>query len=192
MFTAKPKRHFLKANRTMTRKDLTAAFNEKFNRSLSVANVAGMCKRNKWHTGRDGRFPKGHVPFAKGTKGVAKPNSGSFKRGHRPKNAVPVGTRVIASGWVKVKVAEPDVWRNESRLVWERHHGEPVPAGMVLLHLDGDFTNNSVENLTLASRAELSAVNQKGFRQMPQEVRPSILAMAKIATAIRRRKERLI
>ena len=34
------------------------------------------------------------------------------------------------------------------RRVWRKHHG-PVPSGFFIHHIDGDKTNNSIDNLTL-------------------------------------------
>lgn len=178
---------FLQKNCTLTRQALTDAFNARFGRNLKQANIAAMCKRNGWLTGRNGRFPKGNVPWTKGKKGVIKPNSGNFKQGVPPHNTVPVGTEAVANGWVKVKVAEPDTWRNKAHLVWEEHHGRPLPKGMLLLHLDCDFTNNNITNLSLISRSELAQLNKKRIRLRPAAVRPAMVAVAKINTAIRKR-----
>ncbi len=179
---------FLKANSTLPRKELTAAFNSRFGRDLSVQNIASMCKRNQWFTGRDGRFEKGSRPHNTGTKGFMKANSGSFKKGNRPRNSVPVGTEVVTRGWVKVKVAEPNVWRNKAHIVWEQYHGSPPPRGKFLLHLDCDFTNNAIENLVLVSRADLGKLNKRKFRDTPLELRQSLVLVAKIGTAINHRK----
>ena len=194
---AKPRRieyseaekEFLKSNCRMSREELTTAFNERFGRNLSKANISAMCKRNKWLTGRTGKFEKGCIPWCSGLKGkgVMKANSGTFQKGNRPANSVPVGTRVITKGWVKVKVAEPNIWRNESRIVWEKHHGTPVPKDKLLIHLDGDLTNNRIENLMLISRKELGKLNKRRFKEAPQEVRPSMIALAKLETAVQER-----
>lgn len=182
-------KEFLKSNCSMSRQELTDAFNERFGRNLSKRNISAMCKRNKWLTSRTGKFEKGNMPWNTGLKGkgVIKPNSGNFQKGHRPRNSVPVGTRVIAKGWVKVKVAEPNIWRNESRIVWEKHHGTPVPKDKLLIHLDGDFTNNRIENLILISRKELGKLNKRRFKEALQEVRPSMIALAKLETAVQER-----
>ncbi len=50
---------FLRANRTLGRKELTQAFNQAFLLNLSEMAIKGTCSRNKIYTGRDGRFPKG-------------------------------------------------------------------------------------------------------------------------------------
>jgi hypothetical protein len=38
------------------------------------------------------------------------------------------------------------------RIIWEMHHG-PIPAGLVVDHIDADPGNNRIENLRLASVA---------------------------------------
>lgn len=179
-------REFLSANRTMPRRDLTAAFNGRFGRSVSVNNISAICKRNGWATGRSGRFEKGGIPFNKGTKGLMKSNKTSFRNGQMPHNTVAVGTAVVTKGWVKVKVAEPDVWRNQSELVWEAA-GRTLEKDFLLIHLDGDFTNNALENLYPVRRADLLKLNRKGFAAAPHEVRMSMVAAARLDTETRRR-----
>lgn len=44
---------------------------------------------------------------------------------------------------------EGSVERLAHRIVWELHNG-PIPDGLTIDHIDGDKTNNSIENLRLA------------------------------------------
>ena len=50
-----------------------------------------------------------------------------------------------------VKVAEPNVWKRKSVAIWEEHYG-PVPEGKVIIFLDGNTLNSSIENLYAVSR----------------------------------------
>ncbi len=51
------------------------------------------------------------------------------------------------------------------RYVWEKHHG-PLPEEHVLHHLDGDPTNNAIENLQLVHRSKMAKTfNPKGNNQ---------------------------
>jgi hypothetical protein len=52
-----------------------------------------------------------------------------------------------------VKVAEPNVWRERARVVWEEHCG-PIPRGMIVHHESRDTLDDSIENLRLISRAD--------------------------------------
>ena len=85
---------------------------------------------------------------------------GTRQLGSIPTNKVPVGTVTIRTrhkrggerrAWVKV--AEPNVWRERYRVVWEQAHG-PAPRGMVIHHIDHDPLNDDIGNLMLMTRAE--------------------------------------
>lgn len=78
------------------------------------------------------------------------------------------------------------MWRNQSELVWEAA-GRTLEKDFLLIHLDGDFTNNALENLYPVRRADLLKLNRKGFSAAPQEVRISMVAAARLDTEARRR-----
>lgn len=50
---------FISANREMPRRELTAAFNERFGRSVMQSNISALCKRKEWMTGRTGFLQRG-------------------------------------------------------------------------------------------------------------------------------------
>lgn len=94
-----------------------------------------------------------------------------FKKGHRPKTAVPVGTITVAKTmngsreelYYKKKVAEPNRWKLLHRLVWEEHNG-PIPKNHVVTFLDGDWRNCDISNLMCISRGANCRANQDGLR----------------------------
>ena len=48
------------------------------------------------------------------------------------------GTEVMTTdGYLKIKIAEPNVWRFKHIIEWEKYHGE-VPEGMLISFKDGD------------------------------------------------------
>lgn len=179
---------FISANREMPRRELTAAFNERFGRSVMQNNISALCKRKGWMTGRTGFFAKGMVPWNASVAGTGrlKANSGSFKKGHCPKNIRPVGAERTVKGVVWVKVAEPNVWRMKSYLVWEAA-GRKLDKGFLLLHVDGDFTNNTLENLMPVRRADLAKLNKRRFATAPEAVRLSMVAVSRLDTETKRR-----
>lgn len=63
--------------------------------------------------------------------------------------------------------------------VWEQTHG-PVPDGMVVVFRDGDKLNINPQNLMIVSRAELLRLNKRGYKNAPADLKPSILALAKL------------
>lgn len=174
---------YVKSNCTLERKELTKRFNEKFNTDISVDNISGLCKRNKWKTGRTGCFEKGHVPPNKGTKGLTGANRTSFKKGQLVWNRKPVGYERIdkKDGYVHIKVAEPNVFALKHRVVWEKHHG-PVPDNHVIAFKNQIKTDCRIENLILMSRPEMLRY-AKSFHKLSNPVtNETCLLMAKVKT----------
>lgn len=182
------KKHYPKKSR----KELTAMFNAKFNCDKAETAIMSALKRFKIKSGRTGKFEAGHVPFNAGTKGLMKPNSGSFKKGNIPSCHKPVGyERVLSDGHIYIKVAEPNKFRYKSHVVWEKHHGE-IPKDHCILIRDGNPQNCVIENLELVTRAELCRLNHNPikFKSAPDELKPVLINQAKLKTklgAIRRK-----
>ena len=76
-----------------------------------------------------------------------------FKKGKRPQTWVPVGSESKTEEYIRVKVAEPNVWRQRSHIVWEEANGKPLPEGWILRRIDGDPSNDSPENLKAMPRS---------------------------------------
>lgn len=182
---------FLQDNyRSLSLFELTVALNDRFNTEKTQQQVRAFTRNHRIKSGRTGQFEKGHTSWNAGTKGLTGPNSGSFNKGDRPKTWRPLGSERICpkDGYVLIKVAEQNPYtghhtryRFKHVVVWEREHG-PVPPGMVVSIIDGDKTNCEPENLELISRAELLYLNQHGYNELPDELKPSMRAMAKLET----------
>lgn len=175
----------------LSRRALCVALNESFGTSFTFDQVRSYLKNNGIKSGRDGRFPPGHIPFCAGTKGTGlmKANRTSFKKGHTPKNIQPIGTIIVENkdGYQIIKVGEYD-WQFLHRVVWEREHG-PVPPGYVVSLLDGDKMNCKLDNLELISRGELAQRNKARLQDVPAELKPLVntLVRLRIANASARR-----
>ena len=67
----------------------------------------------------------------------------------------------------------------------------PVPEGMVVAFRDSDKLNIEPENLMLISRAELLRLSQHGYKDAPDKLKLSILALTKleVKTGVLRRKQ---
>jgi len=115
-----------------------------------------------------GQFLPGVTPFNKGTKGLMKPNSGSFQKGSIPANLYEIGQeRISKDGYIEVKVNQrnpytgaPTWFRFKHRLIWEAEHG-PIPAGHAVVFLDGDRLNCDLDNLRCVPRSVLAHLNQR-------------------------------
>ena len=71
-----------------------------------------------------------------------------------PQTFVPVGSESISKGYMRVKVANPDAWRQRSHIAWEEANGKPLPEGWIVRHIDGDPLNDDPENLIAMSRGK--------------------------------------
>jgi hypothetical protein len=95
-----------------------------------------------------------------------------FKAGQSAPNKLPVGSVTIRNrlGTKRafVKIAEPNVWRERAKVVWERENSKRLPRGYVVHHIDRDALNDAPNNLVALTRAEharehLAEVQASGF-----------------------------
>lgn len=176
-------REFIRENnRGRTALQMAELLNVTFGTEYTVPQIKAVRARMHLDSGLTGRFEKGHVPANKGKNGIWYKGSERtwFEKGHVPHNRVPVGTEVMSTcGYLKIKVAEPNVWRFKHIMEWERHHGE-VPEGFVISFKDGDHCNCAVENLMCISKAEHSILNSQGLRSSSPELTETALVLAKV------------
>ena len=172
---------FIKSNYgPMSRKELLAALNKEFNLNITIQQLVGFVKNNKINSGRTGYFKKGVPSWSKGTKGVLKGNSGSFKKGQVPHNWVPVGSeRINSYGYHDTKVAEPNVWVGKHILLWERVNGL-VPDNHNIRFKDGDKNNITIENLILVNKSEHQYLTLNKFNDHPEEVKDTVLLLSRV------------
>ncbi|MGZ8164112.1 MAG: HNH endonuclease signature motif containing protein [Methylobacter sp.] len=177
---------FLQENRKkMTGTALTSAFNQRFKTDKKTASIASVCNKSGWHSAISGRFSKGFKPHNYGTQGISKPNSGSFKSGQTSPTKCPVGSERIngTNGYIMIKTADPDKWRQKHYVVWESFNG-PVPKGFIIRFNDGVKTNCDTANLELTRRQEHLRINNLGYTTAPDELKPVIKALAKVESRI--------
>lgn len=198
---------WLEANRTLTIGEYHAGFVRNFGRdNVSAVNLHSLRKRKGWRTGRTGCFEKGAEPVNKGRKcapgtGGLHPNARKtqFKKGHgRSGVAVklykPIGTeRISKEGYRERKIHDgmplQSRWRSIHLIEWEALNG-PVPEGCALKCLDGNRGNIDPSNWEPVPRAILPRLNGRfgrGYDKAPDELKPAILATAKLEHQIRRR-----
>ncbi len=191
---------WIEENSTRARAETHAKFVRIFDRAdVSCANLTALCKRKRWMTGRSGKFAPGHTPDIKGAQPWMHPNTRAtqFKIGQLSgRNATkykPLGTeRLSAEGYVQRKTNEgPSAhrrWEFVHHLNWIAQNG-PIPAGHILKCLDGNRLNTAAENWTPIKRGAalrlLGRWNGLNFDEAPPELRPAILATAKLAHAVK-------
>jgi hypothetical protein len=168
---------------------LAAAFNAKFaNEQKTARQIRNFIHNHHIKSGRTGCWEKGHVPANAGTKGVSRANSGTFKKGNIPGNIKPLYTERVDTrqGYILVKIPEKNPYTGAATCyeakhigLWKRRHGK-IPKGHAILFKDGNQANCIDENLMLISRAELLRLNHHKYREFPGDLKPSVLAMAKL------------
>ncbi|QQA43928.1 HNH endonuclease signature motif containing protein [Pelagovum pacificum] len=193
---------FVSVRRDLPRRELHRQFQRTFGRpEITVDHLKSLCTRQGWKTGRDGRFVPGQVAMNKGKSMPFHPNSArtQFKPGREPHNTKYLGHRRISKdGYVEVSVAETNPhtgygrrYVQEHRWLWEKANG-PVPDGHCLKCLDGDKTNTDPANWEALPRALLPRLNGRfgrGYDDAPAELKPTILAIAKLEHQAREAKK---
>jgi hypothetical protein len=188
---------FIKRHRKLSRRELHAAFVKAFRRrDITVDNLKALCTRKGWKIGRTGCFEKGVVPANKGKKMPYNKNSArtQFKKGALPHNTKHLGhERLSIDGYVEISVRQRNphtgFWRRyvlKHRWLWEKKHG-PVPEGMAL-KCKGDRLNTDPSNWELVPRALLPRLNGRsgrGYDAAPSDLKPTIMAVAKLEHRLR-------
>ncbi|MDY0037969.1 MAG: HNH endonuclease signature motif containing protein [Zoogloea oleivorans] len=173
--------------RLMSLSELVEAFNRHFGLERSFNSVRAAVKNHGITSGRTGRFETGETPWNKGKTGYMGANETSFRRGNMPHTKRRLWSeRISVDGYIEISVPERNPhtgaatrFRLKHVWLWEGEHGK-VPPGHAVIFKDGDRMNCEIDNLLLVSRSELLSMNLHGYREMPEEVKPSVLALAKI------------
>ena len=169
--------------RIMTLAQLTRAFNRAFDMDKTESAIHHRLGRIGAKSGSMAR--KGCTSWLKGTKGVAKANKGSFRKGLVPHNIKPDGYERFNKqlGYVQVKctVNGKPVWRAKHHVVWEEHNGPMPPGRQCVIFLDGDKDNLAPDNLALVSASEnIHLQMNKKLADMPPELRPVVVDIGRL------------
>ncbi len=188
-FTDKQYKWIKEKYKSLSLPELTQAFNDYFNENKSQAQIRAFINNRKITSGgRTGYFQKQGTPWNKGKKGLMISNAKTrFKPGQEPPNANPLYTeRVDKDGFIKISVPETNPHtgclkrtKHKHIWIWEQYYG-PVPKGHCIMFKDGDNRNFDIENLICISRNELLKLNHHNYKHQPNEIKPAILALAKL------------
>ena len=168
--------------------EIRDAFNEKFGIVLTSSQIGCFKSFHHIKSGTNGgRFTIGMIPHNKGKKMppevYEKTKATMFKKGEMPPQYRPVGSeRTGADGYVMVKVADPNKWRLKQRVVYEEYYGVELKKNEVVIFLDGDRSNFSIDNLEKLTRAELVRYNQDHNYCDNPEISKTAVLIAKLKT----------
>lgn len=205
---SKAEMKWLKANRLLIISDYHKAFVAKFGRDdIAVVHLHALRKRKGWRTGRTGRFEPGQVAYNKGKpcaagRGGRHPNAKrtQFKKGNLPHNTNFLHhERVSKDGYVEISIDETNPHTGyerryvlKHRWLWNKANG-PLPKGMALKCLDGNKLNTDPSNWEAVPRALLPRLNGRfgrNYDDAPAELKPAILAVAKLEHGLREKRQR--
>lgn len=92
---------------------------------------------------------------------------------------LPVGSERVNKGYIYVKVAEPNVWIEKHRLIYESMYGN-IPTGHKVIFADKNKRNFSPDNLILVSDSEALIMNTRNLIYEEAELTKSGSLIAKI------------
>ena len=76
---------------------------------------------------------------------------------------LPVGSERVNKGYILVKVAEPNVWLEKQRQIYESMYGN-IPNGHKVIFADNNNRNFDINNLILVTDAEALIMNNRKLR----------------------------
>lgn len=182
----------------ITTTKLTQMLNDRFQTDFTRSQIKNYLSNHGLKNGVVKRFEKGHVPMNKGKKMTTdqyeKVRHTMFKKGNVPANRIPLGTeKERADGYVWVKIQDGKKnknWKLKHVLIWEKEHG-PLQDGEIVIFLDGNTRNFSIENLTTVSKAINARLNQNHLRYKEKELTKAGIAVAELITAANKAKRRM-
>lgn len=179
--------------------ELTMLFNKQFNTCITINGIAGKKKKMGLKIGKNGgRFEKGRVSNNKGKKqiefmsaeAIERTKATRFHKGNKPHNELPIGTEIINyAGYIKIKIAE-DKWVFKHTYVYESHHKMKIPKNHMLVFLDGDKSNCSIENLMMISQNVNLILNMRGMRYENPEATKAAINTAILIEALNKRRRK--
>lgn len=196
---------WIAARKEMPRDEMHRMFCAYWGRDdVSLTALNALCKRKGWFTGRTGCFTKGLTPHNKGkampAEVKAKCIGTAFKSGNLPHNYRGPGSEFLCpkDGYIYMIIADDNARTNtktrrvlKHKHLWEQANG-PVPAGHALKCMNDDKTDCRPENWQPVPRAilpRLAGGNRylkvMPFDGAPAELKPAILAVAKLEHAAR-------
>ena len=188
-------------------RELTAEFNAAFGEDRSADTMKHHCRKlmlqrnnrffseeeDRWLSehSRDGSYLEVAAEFNRifgqtRTPGVIKVHCNralhaGFKN-QKYSNSFPIGTEVIRSGFVWVKVSNIHCeksgkltssvvnWRQKSHIVWEQHYGSAPPEGYTIVFLNRDTKDCRIENLYAVSPRVMREMSKKKWWSTDREL----------------------
>ncbi|XCH78875.1 MAG: HNH endonuclease signature motif containing protein [Candidatus Dehalobacter alkaniphilus] len=184
---------FISENRHLTRGETALLVNERFDLNINKEAIQNARHRYGIRSGlKKGIFQKGHVPANKGKKGktIGRMAETQFKKGQPIWNHRPIGSeQVRADGYIWVKIAEPNKWKEKHRILWESVNGS-IPKGNKIVFIDQDRKNVAIENLMLVTDGTVAVINKHRLLKGDKDLNKSVLLMTEVVVKSGRLRKR--
>ncbi|WP_373711783.1 HNH endonuclease signature motif containing protein [Jeotgalibaca porci] len=149
----------LEKYRGISTNTLTELFNTEFNLNFNTQQISNFKSGRKLKSGY---------------------NRSNWNPMHRPVGA----ETLIANGYTKVKVAEPNHWVYKHRLMWERVNG-PIQDNYLLVFLDNNKQNCNLENLALVDASTHGYMFKNDDYTTDGELTKSAIGISKLMSTIK-------
>lgn len=183
-------------------KELCERFNNHFGLNLSYGSIKAHKERLGLKNGIDARIKKGNIPLNKGKKwdefmskeaqeNCKKTWFSSTDRNKQNSNNKPFplfSERIDVDGYTLIKIENPSKWVFKHRWLYEQYHNCKIPEGYVVIFLDGNKQNLSIDNLALISQNQHKIMNKNKLRFDIAEATQSGIKVAQLIESIGKRK----
>jgi hypothetical protein len=110
-------------------------------------------------------------PYRKSGAAFCSRACGSLSKTGKNHNAWKGGRNKMKNGYIRIRVDKKYMY--EHRFVMEKHLGRPLQQKEVVHHIDGDRTNNRIENLCLMPKKKHDKIETiSRWRNNPGSFRP--------------------
>lgn len=195
---------FLSRNRKLSRVDLHAIFVERFGRRDVTREQIRHILKYRGYVTRRGQAPPRYtdeeLAFLRPRAGLRRRELAELFFQQFGRRVAPINLRWICKkrGWLSPKVKpgqtrlkygylevwqESNFWKQWKLILWEDLVG-PVPVGHVLVPINGDKLDHDPLNWMCLSGAMMNRLRQNGFFEAPPELKPTILARARLKQAL--------
>ena len=187
---------WLREHAQLSRAELTTRFNEVHGTALTQMAIRRYCIRHRILTGRTGRFEDGNRSWQTGLRGedywahFTPETRAAAIECITPKPVYADGEVVTfpsQNGKRRLCTTAADgsrEYRCMTGIIWEAAHG-PLPKGYRLIHLDGNETNDDIDNIRAIPQSWMSIIASFGGLSENREINEAKLAYCAVFSAIR-------
>ena len=102
---------------------------------------------------------------------------------------LPVGSERENKGYILIKIAEPNIWIEKHRYIYEKVNGN-IPPRHKIIFADGNKRNFELSNLILVSDSEKLIMNCRNLHSKEAELTKTGALLAKLIDKINKSDER--